>query len=297
MRSLNIIIIFISMTFFVVAQESVSQPDKQQTVIIITNDGSEIIGVIKSETNETYFVETPAGLSIDIPKKVVVSVNEFSGKVDAGKIFHADPNKSMYLFAPSAFPIGEGNGYCRDFCVLFPSINYGLGNIFSLQAGAFWFPGMRFEDTPLVGSAKMTLLNTNKTAIAGGIMYIKFPSFDTDFSAGAGFSFITGTYGDQFSHFSISGGWGFIQADGEWDFMSKPIFVLAGNKRISNTLAIITENWIIPELDFDDAMLSLSMRYFGRKIAVDVGGIFSLASLEEGMPFPVLNFTYHFSKK
>mgnify|MGYP001456097665 CR=1 FL=1 len=40
-----------------------------------------------------------------------------------GRIFRADPNKSLYIFAPSAFPIENKKSYCRDFCVFFPSYN------------------------------------------------------------------------------------------------------------------------------------------------------------------------------
>lgn len=297
MKYFIIICVLIFIPLLMMAQGTAQQAREETIVVILTNDGSEIIGVIVSETDNNYSVKTPAGISIDIPKAVVISVNKFSGKVKGGKITHADPNKSMYLFAPSAFPIGNRNGYCRDFCIFFPSINYGVGNLFSLQGGVFWFPGMRPQDMPIVGSVKATIISLNKLTFAGGIMYIKFPTFNTNISTGAGFSFVTGTFGNQFSHVSISGGWGFIQIDDEWNTMDRPILVLAGNKRISNSLALITENWIFPDTEIDNAMLSVSTRYFGRKIAVDVGAVFSLVTLEDTVLFPILNFTYHFSKK
>ena len=56
--------------------------------------------------------------------------------IDFNEVLRADPNKSLYLFAPSAFPIGNKEKYCRDFCVFFPSYNIGLGN-YSMQFGAF----------------------------------------------------------------------------------------------------------------------------------------------------------------
>ena len=67
-----------------------------------------------------------------------------------GRIFRADPNKSLYIFAPSAFPIENKKSYCRDFCVFFPSYNRGFSNNFSLQLGAFVVPGMSFDDVPIV---------------------------------------------------------------------------------------------------------------------------------------------------
>lgn len=74
----------------------------------------------------------------------------------------------------------------------------------------------------------------------------------------------------------------------------RPILVLAGNKRLRNTLALVTENWFVPELDPSNSPLSLPVRFFGRKIAVAVGGVFTIKSLEKGLPVPILNFTYHF---
>ncbi|MEE9571844.1 MAG: hypothetical protein V3W20_02215, partial [Candidatus Neomarinimicrobiota bacterium] len=94
-----------------------------QTVTIITTDGSEIIGTIIEESDIEYKLETPAGLTVTVPKSAVFKMTEFEGLIKEGKLFRPDPNKSMYLFAPSAFPIEKGNKYCRDFCVFFPSIN------------------------------------------------------------------------------------------------------------------------------------------------------------------------------
>ncbi len=295
---LKFFIVILLIFQFSLAQENNSPDADTLTVVITTSDGGEIIGSIQSETEDGYKIKTPAGLMIEIPKTAIVRIEQFGGKVENGKIFHADPNRSMYLFSPSAFPIDKNMGYCRDFCVFFPSINYGFGDVFSVQGGAFWFPGTPLEETPLVGSAKFTFLQKSKIAGAGGIMYIRLPSFyESDSNMGMGFTFVTATYGNQFSHMSASTGWGFIQDNGKWDFMNRPILVLSGNNRISNSIALVTENWFFPNMDLNDAILSISIRYFGRRIAVDVGGLFTLNMLLEGAPFPVLNFTYHFNKK
>ena len=110
-----------------------------------------------------------------------------------------------------------------------------------------------------------------------------------------GFLFGTGTYGDQFNHLSVSLGWGFVQIDGESEIMDRPIIVLAANKRISSKFALVTENWIIPESSVDQVPISFALRFLGKQIAVDIGGIMSLSMLEEGLalPIPIINFAYH----
>ncbi len=287
---------YIAILFILVS--SVYSQDTQ-TVTIITTDGSEIIGEIIEETDTEYQIETPAGLSVIVPKSAVFKMTEFEGFIKEGKLYRTDPNKSMYLFAPSAFPIETGNKYCRDFCVFFPSINYGVNDIISLQAGFVWVPSLKLDQIPLIGSIKATVYQENKIGLAGGAMYVRIPDLSEDndefnTSGGGGFLFATATYGDRFNHGSLLVGWGYGHSDGDWELMDRPIVVLAGNFRLSNTFAIVTENWFPPDLEFGQFPFMVAGRFFGKRIAVDIGAIIILDVLSEGMPIPIINFTYHF---
>ena len=287
---------------FVVFFASIVFAQVEQNVTITTTDGSEIIGIIIEESDTEYKVETPAGLSITVPKDAVFKISEFKGTIKEGKLFRPDPNKSLYLFSPSAYPIGEKNKYCRDFCVFFPSFNYGLSDMFSAQVGVFWAPGLDIDKTPIVGSLKASLLHKDKFALACGAMYVRLPTIEFDnrdgdeekIRVGGGFLFATGTYGDHLNHASLTLGWGFGRGEDEWEMMERPVFVLAGNKRLSQNIAVVTENWIWPGLELGHMPLSVSARFLGKKIATDVGLVFTLKSISLGLPFPILNFTYHF---
>jgi hypothetical protein len=289
--------IITSIIFFIFLASIPSAQSEQQIepadslVSIITTDGSEIVGYLKAETEELYLIETPAGIQMNVPKTAVVKIIEFEGKVVEDKLYRPDPNKSMYLFSPSAFPIGHKNRYCRDFCVFFPSYNFGAGDLISIQLGIVWVPGVDIDEIPLIASGKYTIAQKNKTALAAGIMYVRIPIED---GFGAGFTFITGTYGDRYSHATLSFGWGFAQIESDWEFMDRPIVVLAGNKRLSNKFALISEGWFIPQLDAEFTPLMFAVRFFGNSFAVDVGALLTIESLSEGFPVPILNFTYHF---
>lgn len=288
MKYILLLFIFVSLIF--------SQDN--QTVTIITTDGSEIIGSIIEETDIEYKIATPAGLTVGVPKSAVFKIKKFEGMVKDGKLYRTDPNKSMYLFAPSAFPIETGNKYCRDFCVFFPSINYGVNDIVSLQAGFVWVPSLKLENIPLIGSLKTTVFQKEKFGLAGGAMYVRIPDFsdDNDFSTsgGGGFLFATGTYGDRFNHGSLLVGWGYGHYDGKWDLMKRPIVVLAGNFRVSNSIAIVTENWFPPDLEFGQFPFMIATRFFGERLAVDIGAIIIIDAISDGLPIPIINFTYHF---
>ena len=76
--------------------------------------------------------------------------------------------------------------------------------------------------------------------------------------------------------------------------IEKPIVVLAGNNRLSDRLALVYEFWTFPDLEINYSPLIVSARFIGRKFSVDIGAGSSLELLQEGgIPFPVLNFTYH----
>ncbi len=293
----NIILLLIFCFSLILAAQNVSDPqtgdqNMPQQVEIITYDGNEFIGEIVSENEQEIVIKTLSGITLTIPKFSILKRNEFQGKVVEGKIWRADPNKSMYMFAPSAFPIEDKKSYCRDFCLFFPSYNRGFGNTVSVQIGAFWFPGIGLGNTPLVGSIKMSLPSFSIFQFAGGMMYVRLPSFDDGSSStGMGFTFVTGTIGDNFTHASASLGWGYIQHEGDWEFMNDPILVLAGNYRNSDSFAFIYEGWFFPKGEIKNQPMMGSLRFLGKRFSFDFGGLFFLDM--EGLPFPIINFAYY----
>jgi len=276
-------ICLIVFSVFLFAQDS-------EMVEIETQDGNIFLGTIVEETAEGYQLKTQDGIIINVPTESVKSLNKIETASVEGQVWRADPNKSMYLFAPSAFPIEKHEAYCRDFCLFFPSYNRGFGNNFSLQAGAFVFPGMELDVVPIVLSGKFSLPQVGPARLAAGMMYVSVPLENSEF--GAGLAFGSATIGNRFTHFTASLGWGYFRDGAEWEFANDPILVLAGNKRISNSFAIVAEYWLPPEVDDpSDLPIALSGRFIGRRIAVDIGGFFSKNMV--GIPFPLINFTYH----
>lgn len=261
-----------------------------QLVEIETKDGNIFLGTIIEESDEGIILKTQDGIQISVPNSSIKNLSKIETTEVEGQVWRADPNKSMYLFAPSAFPIEKQKVYCRDFCLVFPSYNRGFGNNFSLQAGAFVFPGMQFDNIPIVLSGKFSLPELGPARLATGMMYISVPGQSTSF--GAGFAFGSATIGNRFTHFTASLGWGYFRDENEWDFAEKPILVLASNIRVLNSFAVVAEYWLPPEVDDPTNLpIALSGRFIGRRFAVDIGGFFTKDM--EGIPLPLINFTYH----
>ena len=263
---------------------------ENEMVEIETNDGNIFLGQIVEKSSLEYKLKTQDGIIISVPFISVKRLSKIETAEVDGQVWRADPNKSMYLFAPSAFPIENHKAYCRDFCLFFPSYNRGFGNNFSVQAGVFVFPGMPLDQVPIVLSGKFSLPQVGPARLAAGMMYVNFPGEGISF--GTGFAFGTATIGNKFTHFSTTVGWGYVRDEAEWSFAEEPILVFSGNTRISNSFALVAEYWLPPgEVDPTELPVAISARFIGRRIAVDIGGFFSKDM--EGIPMPLINFTYH----
>ena len=263
-------------------------------VEIETRDGNILLGYVIEENDDFYKLRTKDGMIIDIPRVSVINLIPIETKENDGKVYRADPNKSLYIFAPSAFPIENKKSYCRDFCLFFPSYNRGFNNNFSLQLGAFVAPGIPIDEVPLVLSGKFSLPKVESKSIlkfstATGAMYVNTPE-----NFGLGIIFGTITLGDNFTHLSGSFGFGYSRDGSDWELQEKPIYNLSGNYRYSNSIAFVGETWFLPDLNVDDNPFMFSVRFIGRRFAVDLGALVTINLINENtIPLPILNFTYH----
>ena len=292
MSKIRILFLFIIISTFLFAQNIKSA--RNDLTVFRTIDYKSYIGNIEMENSDSISINTYNGYNYTFANSEILIAFPFTGRVKNGRLQKKDPNSSFYLFSPSAFAIENGNLYCRDFCLFYPSLNYGFANIVSAQAGIFWYPGMDYKNVPFVGNLKLTAFETNIFSLAAGVTYVNLPVIQKERIFSTGFAFITGTFGTRYNHASLSAGLGYIQKESEWQREDKPIIIAAGNLRILNSVSIVTENWFFPDEKIDDSLVSLALRIFGRQIAVDLGATFTINSIQERIdPIPVINITYH----
>ena len=271
-----------------------SDTNSIQSIEITTSDGNIFIGTLVEEDENSYRIVTNSGINIDVPKSSVKEVNYIELSSYEEGLYRPDPNKSMYLFAPSAYPIGDGNSYIRDFQVFFPSYNRGFKENISIQAGALTFPFMPIKYVPVILSVKYSFPKKNDVQFSTGALYMTTPfNSESSGATGAGIAFANATIGDLFSHYSICLGWGYYRDELDFEFMENPIIVFAGNERLSDRTALVFEFWTFSDLEIQYSPLFISTRFIGRKFSVDIGAGSSLELLQEGIPIPILNFTYH----
>ncbi|UCH10242.1 MAG: hypothetical protein JSU61_13770 [Fidelibacterota bacterium] len=268
---------------------------------VTLEDGSVIIGQYVSETTEVLILESKYGGQITIPLGDIVEREEVTtADLSIAATWPVDRNYSRYLWSPTAFALKAKQGYCSDACLILPSFAWGITDNFSVLGGITLIPGVKVGNQLIQLAGKFTILERGRLAVAAGVQY--FGLNIEDVNAGFGFVFGTATMGDHNSHYSGSIGYGFVRAsqDGESvsEWMERPMLTACAIRRFSKSMAFVTENWLLPDVDLADTPLSVGLRFIGDRLSVNLAAIFMLSMFEEGLviPFPWVDFSFHMGR-
>ena len=257
-------------------------------VSISLTDGTQLEGTITQETETHILVETLSGLEIKVPRTSIVAIK----KRRAGAFSRPDPNYTRLMFAPTGRPLRRGDRYFFNYYVFFPGMAYGFSDRFGVAGGLSVIPGLGLGEQILSVAPKFGLYASGDVALSMGVLYMNV----ADEGAG-GMAFVVGTKGSPDKSFTCGIGLGYIAEEGEdVDLVEHPVLLLGGNIRLSESMALVSENWLITgeDLGLDQQPLGLALRFFGPRIAVDAGVIIIGEVIEEGFPIPWLSFVYNF---
>jgi hypothetical protein len=278
-------IFYLYLIIFFFPDSIFADPDSSQVEIfkITLTDESILIGTISSEDDSTLQFQTLSGLEMAIPKAIIEKQIQISSKVVEGKIWRTDPNRTRLFFAPTGRALKSGQGYFSVYEIFFPFIAVGITDHITLAGGLTLFPGA--DQQLLYLAPKITPVQLEKFDLSAGVLYIVIPNNEED----AGIFYSVGTYGTDAASLTFGLGFGF--SGGE--VADKPVYTVGAELRSSNSVAFITENWFIPDSEFQ--IVSFGLRFFGENLAADFGLIHPLGADSEGFPFlPWLGFAYNF---
>jgi hypothetical protein len=270
--------------------------DAQKLYTVKLQDGQTLTGRIVDRNDSLVVVQLTDGTEIRLRAAAVSSIDaEKQAYVDSyGKLRYPDPNKTRYLFAPSAFMLKKGEMKLSQHQVMWTNFGAGITDYISVQVGAafpLWFieggEGMNFLVAAKGGGKVAPLLH-----LAGGIEMFVLPV--EAFSIGLPFA--TATLGADDYHVSLSGSAPFSVADGIAEMGDLYWYALCGFVRLGTHVGLLSENWIfhLPNAwgSDNEVVLSLAARLFGRKFSSDLGLMFYPEVLD--IPLPWLSFTFHF---
>jgi len=262
-------------------------------VSISLKDGTTLTGKIVHEDEVSLKVVTPAELEVEVPRSSIISIKPLRGRMVEGQFYRFDPNYSRLMFAPSGRPLRKGEGYFFDTYVLFPGVAWGFTDNFSLMAGLSVVPGVDFGDQLLYLAPRIGFQTSDEFAMSFGALYA---TADRD---AVGIAFAVASMGQPDKSFTAGLGLGYTKLEDEdLEFGDHPVILLGGNVRLSNSTALVSENWLITggDFEFGNQPFALAIRFFGERLAADVGAILIGEVIEEGFPIPWLSFTYNFGR-
>lgn len=234
---------------------------------VITTDGNSFIGTIVSEDDQQIVLNTKDLGEITIQRANIKSVEEVDSKriKGDGEYWFENPHGTRYLFSTSAIGLKKGEGYYQNVWIFFNNVNYGFSNNISMGAGlipTFLFGGA----TPvwLLPKVSVPIAKDNIHLAAGG-MFGGVVGDGESFGIGLAYGAITVGNLDQNLTFAVGFGYG----DGQWSDI--PLFNINGMIRLTRTIYLISENYIISAGGETAGFLSGAVRWAPENLALDFG--------------------------
>ncbi|HEX4933061.1 MAG TPA: hypothetical protein VFV33_07785, partial [Gemmatimonadaceae bacterium] len=202
-----------------------------------------------------------------------------------GEYWFPNPNRTRLLFAPTARMLKQGTGYFADHMLFFPAFAAGVTDRVTIGAGMSTIPGVALEDQLFYLTPKVGLVSRKNVDVAVGALLMRPGSEDESLGIAYGVTTLGGPHGGL----TAGLGFGYVGAR----FSDKPVVMLGGDVRLSPRFGLVSENYVVPGA-FDGAVTSLGARFFGEKLAVDLGFFRPFSGDEEDTMIPFVGFVVNF---
>lgn len=272
-------------------QITFSQEVKNDSIYFITaKDGSTVNGTLQEKNEKQISINTRNFGTVTIERDSIRQLQVLAPvSYKNGKFFFPNPNATRYFMSPSAIPLEKGEGYFQNTYLFLCSANYGITNNISLGAGIDVItPFIKGSGGPIaIATLKAGFRIVENFYIAGTTILLHTPYLDnaTDKNESAYLiedaSF---TIGNPDINFTAGIAYGLHDGEG----MPGPSFTFSGMARVTPRFSLLSENWIIPETQYQydyfsgtdsiigtsyKGYISYGMRFMSQKIAVDFGFI------------------------
>jgi hypothetical protein len=211
-----------------------------------------------------------------------------------GKYWFPQPMPGRYFYAPSAFTLKPGEGYYQNTMLGLNSVNVGITKWISLGGGIEFFSTIasitagEFKPTYYI-TPKIGFEVAKNLRIGTGAIYMQIMVADLQLATVYGVV----SYGNPDYNLTVGLGWGYSKFEtDEWSSQKSPMITICGTARIGRKIALVTENWLIPDAGNGDfkyyPLYSYGLRFFGETLSVDLAFINNRDIVEAlfiGIPF------------
>ncbi|SVC58327.1 uncharacterized protein METZ01_LOCUS311181, partial [marine metagenome] len=236
------------------AAPAVTQAEQAPIERVVLKNGQMFRGRILERTATHIRIDLlGAGeMTLRLDKVESVEIDETVAMTEDGQLYKRDPNRTRYLYSPSAMSLKAGEGYFSQKELFFSSVAYGVTDNISILVGSI-IPLLLASDGPFnfITAIKVgDTITEDKFHVAAGFEAFTFDQDDELWSAG--FLFGSATLGSDRSHVTLSAGKPFSLSSDSRD-LGPAIVTLSGNVRVSSSVSLINENWFLaPETQEED---------------------------------------------
>lgn len=254
-----------------VSLDSVRMNDTIVVHAVTLIDGSRIVGRITSVSADSVRISS-AVASVTVARRTVRQVSQYPATaLRNGELWAENPHATRLIFGPTAIPLRKGEGYFSDFWIFLISSAVGVTDRFTIGGGMSLVPGIDINENIFFILPKFTVVNRPKFTLAvGGLAaHVGVGSGDdlsVDDNRSLGVLYGVATTGSRESNLSLGLGWGYVGGT----VSDRPVVTIGGQHRISQRMALISENWFLPFDKSNGSVLSYGLRFIGEKIAVDL---------------------------
>ena len=262
-----------------------SELDTSKVVKITLTDNSVLFGQILAESDTLTEFKFSAGLLISIKPNIIKEKEYLKGETIDGKYIRYDPSNSRLFFFPTARTAKAGSGYFSDYELLFPFLSISVTDFIVLSGGMSILPGA--SEQLIFVAPKVRFFNSENFCASGGLLYINIPEEVDNVALGYGVI----TIGSQKAGLSLGYGTQ-ISSSSEEDLTG--LVIIGGDIQVSNSVKLMSENYIPVGIEDMDIVYSFGVRFFGDNLSVDLG-FFGVTAETRGWPFiPWVGFAYNF---
>jgi len=176
--------------------------------------------------------------------------------------------------------------YISLYQLFLPFVAVGVADVVTLAGGISLLPGA--EEQLIYFAPKITVLNQEYASLATGLIHFTVTGGGEE---GVGIYYGVATFGNPDAALTCGLGWGYAGDE----TADNPVIMFGGELRLSNSVKLVSENWLIPGSDV--VPISFGFRFFGENLATDIGFINLAGADMGGWPFiPWVNFVYNFGR-
>lgn len=288
LRLLLALVLFVGSTDKLLAQDTTRTANLRSTPgdrvsRVELRDGTVLYGQILDITPTTVRLSSAVGIVTLMRANITSARLVDATGIHDGEVWPEDPSRTRLFFAPTARTMRAGETYFSDVYVFLPSGQVGLTDRITLGGGMSFVPTIGLDEqlfylTPKVGVYSSENVHLAVGALVGGAK--KAFDFGT-----AGIGYGVATFGGEDASFTAAAAFAF--ADGKT--ASSKILMLGGSTRVSRSLALVTENYIVS--DHASSILTGGVRIMSEHIAVDVA-LGTQADPDHFGLYPYLAFIY-----